>query len=157
MYVGNPAMDSSYLHNYGRFEDSHYYNVNGVGLKDLETRFIQYNVKLHNMTDDEELCSTQPIFNPNEDVSVNTLKTFEVNEVTHMEDYLSETAEGHEVFQIEPEIVIALYEGENDMKIDVISDKLEKPQIESEEDQPLVLAQPPILSCTFGTSYKGWK
>ncbi|KAK9166227.1 hypothetical protein Scep_001418 [Stephania cephalantha] len=29
MYAGNPAM-ASYPHNYGRFEDSHYYNVNGV-------------------------------------------------------------------------------------------------------------------------------
>ncbi|KAK9088349.1 hypothetical protein Scep_027431 [Stephania cephalantha] len=28
MYVGNPAM-ASYPHNYGQFEDSHYYNVNG--------------------------------------------------------------------------------------------------------------------------------
>ncbi|KAK9104854.1 hypothetical protein Scep_021698 [Stephania cephalantha] len=28
MYAGNHAMDSSYPHNYGRFEDSHYYNVN---------------------------------------------------------------------------------------------------------------------------------
>ncbi|KAK9115171.1 hypothetical protein Syun_021968 [Stephania yunnanensis] len=29
MYAGDPAM-ASYPHNYGRFEDSHYYNVNGV-------------------------------------------------------------------------------------------------------------------------------
>ncbi|KAK9132831.1 hypothetical protein Scep_012359 [Stephania cephalantha] len=57
-------MDSSYPHNYGRFEDSHYYNVNGV-------------------------------------------------------------------------------------------DKPEKPQIESEEDQPLVLVQPPTLPSTFATPYKG--
>ncbi|KAK9157581.1 hypothetical protein Scep_004155 [Stephania cephalantha] len=176
MYAGNPAMDSSYPHNYGRFEDSHYYNVNGYenyhyssyaspqpdffglmsnpqipqhegnqqfhqstsledmmkqlidnqqqfqqlfeelrqidfeipGLKDLETQFIQYNVRLQNMTYEEELCSTQPIFNPDEYVSVDTLKNFEVNEVTQMEDYLRETAEGREVFQIEPEIVITL-------------------------------------------------
>ncbi|KAK9083882.1 hypothetical protein Scep_030353 [Stephania cephalantha] len=60
MYAGNHAIDSSYPHNYGRFEDSHYYNV-----------------------------------------------------------------------------------------------KPEKPQIESEEDQPLVLVQPPTLSCIFGTPYKG--
>ncbi|KAK9094631.1 hypothetical protein Scep_026100 [Stephania cephalantha] len=127
------------------------------GLKDLETQLIQYNAKLQNMTDEEELCSTQPIFNPEEDVSVDTLKDFKVNEVTQMEDYLRETSEECEVFQIEPEIVIALNEGENEMKIDVISDKLEKPQIESEEDQPLVLVQPPTLPCTFGTSYKGVK
>ncbi|KAK9166537.1 hypothetical protein Scep_001728 [Stephania cephalantha] len=230
MYAGNPTVDSSYSHNYGRFEDSHYYNVNGVGmshngyqfsnmhsfvqhvevceicgdyshsahncpyypqyenyhyctyalpqpdffgllsnpqvhqstsmedmikqlidnqqkvnrileeirqidfeipgLKDLETQFIQYNVRLQNMTYEEELCSTEPIFNPEEDVSVDTLKNFEVNEVTHMEDYWRETSEEY---------------------------KLEKPQIESEEDQPLVLVQPPTLPCICGTPYKGVK
>ncbi|KAK9166874.1 hypothetical protein Scep_002065 [Stephania cephalantha] len=67
--------------------------------------------RLQNMTYEEELHSTQPIFNPDEDVSVDTLKNLEVNEVA---------------------------QGENEMKIDVISDKLEKPQIESEEDQPLI-------------------
>ncbi|KAK9120955.1 hypothetical protein Syun_018572 [Stephania yunnanensis] len=79
----NLAMDSSYPHNYGRYEDSHYYNVNGV------------------------------------------------------------------------EIVIALNEGEDEMKINVNSDKPEKPQIESEEDQLLVLVQPPTFPCTFSTPYKG--
>ncbi|KAK9105180.1 hypothetical protein Scep_022024 [Stephania cephalantha] len=108
------------------------------GLKDLETQFIHYNVRRQNMTYEEELCSTQPIFNLEEDVSVDTLRNFEVNEVTQMEDYLRETSEEREVFQIEPEIVIALNEGENEMKIDVISDKPEKSQIESEEDQPLI-------------------
>ncbi|KAK9098649.1 hypothetical protein Syun_025694 [Stephania yunnanensis] len=78
----------------------------------------------------------------------------DVNEVTHMEDCLRETVEGHEVFQNEPQIVIALNEGEKDMKIDVISDKPEKPQIKSKEDQPLVLVQPPTVPCTFGTPYK---
>ncbi|KAK9134615.1 hypothetical protein Syun_013945 [Stephania yunnanensis] len=90
------------------------------------------------MTDEEELCSTQPIFNSDEDVSVDTLKNFEVNEVTQVEDYKRETSGKCEVFQIEPEIVIALNEGKNEMKIDVISDKPEKPQIEREEDQPLI-------------------
>ncbi|KAK9092674.1 hypothetical protein Syun_027585 [Stephania yunnanensis] len=79
----NPAMDSSYPHNYGRYKDSDYYNVNGV------------------------------------------------------------------------EIVIALNEGEDEMNIDVNSDKPEKPQIKSEEDQLLVFVQPPTLPCTFGTPYKG--
>ncbi|KAK9166454.1 hypothetical protein Scep_001645 [Stephania cephalantha] len=104
-------MDSSYPHNYGRFKDLHYYNVNE--------------------------------------------KNFEVHEVTRTEDYLRKTAEGCEVFQIEPEIVITLDEGENEIKIDVISDKPEKSQIESKEDQPLVFVQPPTLPCTFGTPYKG--
>ncbi|KAK9148563.1 hypothetical protein Scep_007320 [Stephania cephalantha] len=124
-------------------------------LKDLETQFIQYNDRLQNMTDEEELCSTQPIFNPKVDVSVDTLKNIEVNEVTQMEDYLRETSEECEVFQIEQEFVIALNEGENEMKIDVISNKSEKLQIESEEDQPLVLVQPPTLPCIFCTPYKG--
>ncbi|KAK9170040.1 hypothetical protein Syun_002180 [Stephania yunnanensis] len=72
-----------------------------------------------------------------------------------VEDYLIETSEECEVFQIESEIVIALSEGEDEMKIDVNSNKPEKPQIESEEDQLLVLVQPPTLPCTFGTPYKG--
>ncbi|KAK9143128.1 hypothetical protein Syun_012528 [Stephania yunnanensis] len=72
-----------------------------------------------------------------------------------MEDYLIDTYEEYEVFQIERDIVIALNEGEDEMKIDVNSDKPEKPQIESDEDQPLVLVQPPTLPCTFGTPYKG--
>ncbi|KAK9087089.1 hypothetical protein Syun_029483 [Stephania yunnanensis] len=56
---------------------------------------------------------------------------------------------------MELEIVIALIEGDNEMEIDVISEKSEKLQIESEEDQPLVLVQPPTFPCTFGTPYKG--
>ncbi|KAK9111797.1 hypothetical protein Scep_019316 [Stephania cephalantha] len=137
------------------FEEIRQIDFEILGLKDLETQLIQYNVRLQNMTNEEELCSTQPIFNPEEDVSVDTLKDFEVNEVTQVEDYWRETSEECEVFQIEPEIVIVLNEGENEMKIDVISDKPEKPQIESEEDQPLVLVQLPILPCTFGTPYMG--
>ncbi|KAK9148300.1 hypothetical protein Scep_007057 [Stephania cephalantha] len=96
-------------------------------------------VKFQNMIDEEELCSTQPIFHPEEDVSVDTLKIFEVNEVTQVEDYWSETSEGREVFHIKPKIVIAPNEDEdNEIKIDVISDRPEKPQIESEEGQPLI-------------------
>ncbi|KAK9151534.1 hypothetical protein Syun_009843 [Stephania yunnanensis] len=97
----NPEMDPSCPHNYGRYKDSHYHNVNEV------------------------------------------------------EDYLIETSDECEVFQIELEIVIALNEGEDEMNIDVNSDKSEKPQIESEEDQLVVLVQPPTLPCTFGTPYKG--
>ncbi|KAK9135520.1 hypothetical protein Syun_014850 [Stephania yunnanensis] len=72
-----------------------------------------------------------------------------------MEDYLIDTSEECEVFQIEPEIVIVLNEGEDEIKIDVNSDKPEMPQIESEENQPLVLVQPPTLPCTFGKPCKG--
>ncbi|KAK9121127.1 hypothetical protein Syun_018744 [Stephania yunnanensis] len=222
----NPTMDSSYSHNYGRYENSHYNNVNGVdyshsvhncpyhpqyknyhysnyaspqpyfsgfmshlqapqhegnhqfhqslsledmvmqmiyqmresaqdlrrashnirqldfscpGSKDLVTDLDQYSATLHRTIDEAESCSTQPTFNPDEDVGVHTLTNLEVHEDIQMEDYLIETSDECEVFQIEPEIVIALNEGEDEMKIDVNSDKLEMPQIESEEDQLLVL------------------
>ncbi|KAK9160496.1 hypothetical protein Syun_006837 [Stephania yunnanensis] len=72
-----------------------------------------------------------------------------------VEDYLIDTSEECEVFQIEPEIVVALNEGEDEMKINVNSDKPEMPQIESEENQPLVFVQPPTLPCTFGKPYNG--
>ncbi|KAK9114101.1 hypothetical protein Syun_020898 [Stephania yunnanensis] len=71
-----------------------------------------------------------------------------------MEDYLIDTSEECEVFQIEPEIVIALNAGEDEIKIDVNLSKPKKPQIESEENQPLVLVQPPTLPCTLGKPYK---
>ncbi|KAK9099300.1 hypothetical protein Syun_026345 [Stephania yunnanensis] len=72
------------------------------------------------------------------------------------EDYVIEISEECEVFQIEPEIVIALNEGEDEMKIDVDSDMSEMlHEIESEEDQLLVLVQLPTLPCTFGKPYKG--
>ncbi|KAK9148296.1 hypothetical protein Scep_007053 [Stephania cephalantha] len=117
-----------------------------LGLQNLETQLIQSNVRLQNMIDEEELCSTQPIFHPDEDVSVDTLRNFEVNEVTQVEDYWSKTAEGREVFHIEPEIVIAPNEDEdNEIKIDVISDRPEKPHIESEEGQPMVLVKTPTI------------
>ncbi|KAK9166907.1 hypothetical protein Scep_002098 [Stephania cephalantha] len=102
------------------------------------------------MTEKKELCSTQPIFHPKENVSVDTLKNVEVNEVTQVEDYWSETVEGLEVLHIEPEITIALNEvEENEIRIKVISGRLEEPHIEIEEDQPLVLVKPPTLPCTF--------
>ncbi|KAK9158355.1 hypothetical protein Scep_004929 [Stephania cephalantha] len=133
----------------------HLPNLRTMCLKDLETQFTQFNAKLQNMIDEEELCSTQPIFHPKKDVSVDTLKNFEVNEVTQVEDYWSEIAEGLDNLQIEPEIVITLDEEENEMKIDVILDRPDKPQIESEENQPLVLVKPSTLPCTFGKPYKG--
>ncbi|KAK9087284.1 hypothetical protein Syun_029678 [Stephania yunnanensis] len=260
----NPAMDSSYPHNYGRYEDSHYYNVNGVDMphnryqyfnmnsfvqrvevckicgdyshsahncpyypqdenyhysnyasaqpdfsgfmshpqvpqhegnqqfhqslsledilmqmiesvqdcrqvchnirkldfscpdsKDLVTDLDRYIASRQRKIDEAELCSTQPTFNLEEDMSVHMLTNLKVHDVTQVEDYLTETSEECEFFQIESEIVIALNEGEDEMNIDVNSDKPEKLQIESEEDQLLVLVQPPTLPSTFGTSYKG--
>ncbi|KAK9160996.1 hypothetical protein Syun_007337 [Stephania yunnanensis] len=75
--------------------------------------------------DEEELCSTQPTYNPEEDVSVHTLTNLKVQDVTKVEDYLIETSEECKVFQIVSEIVIALNEGEDEMNIDVNSDKPE--------------------------------
>ncbi|KAK9093442.1 hypothetical protein Syun_028353 [Stephania yunnanensis] len=80
----------------------------------------------------------------------------EGDEVTRVEDYWSETEKGREVFRIEPKIVIASNEEEdNEIKIDVISYKPEKPLIESKKGQPLVLVKPPTLPCTFIKPYKG--
>ncbi|KAK9168695.1 hypothetical protein Syun_000835 [Stephania yunnanensis] len=260
----NPAMDSSYSHNYGRYEDSHYYNVNEVGmpqnrhqyinmnsfveqvkvceicgyyshsahncpyhpqyenyhysshispqpdfsgfmsypqapqhernqqfhqslslddmmmqvmesvpeswrtcnevqniyltlpaLKDVQTSFDRNSVGLQRKIDQAELCSTQPTFHPEEDVRDDTLTNLEVREDTKSEESVIETSEECEVFQIEPEIAITLNKGEDEMKIDVDSYMSEMPQIESEEDQLMVLVQPPTLPCTFGKPYKG--
>ncbi|KAK9114032.1 hypothetical protein Syun_020829 [Stephania yunnanensis] len=60
------------------FEEIRQIDFKIPNLKDLETQLIQYNVRLQNMTDEEELCSTKPIFNPDEDVSVYTLRNFEI-------------------------------------------------------------------------------
>ncbi|KAK9086472.1 hypothetical protein Syun_028866 [Stephania yunnanensis] len=94
-------------------------------------------------------------FTPEEDVSDDTFTNLEVREDTQMEDYLIETSDECEVFPIEPEIVVALNEGEDEMTIDVNLEKPEMQQIESKEDQPLVLVRPPTLPCTYGTPYKG--
>ncbi|KAK9142911.1 hypothetical protein Syun_012311 [Stephania yunnanensis] len=125
------------------------------GSKDLVTDLDQYIASCQRKIDEAELCSTQRTFNPEEDVSVDTLTNLEVKEDTQMEDYLMDTSEECEVFEIEHDIVIALKEGKDVMKIDVNSDKPEMPQIESEEGQLLGLVQPPTFPCTFGTPYKG--
>ncbi|KAK9114089.1 hypothetical protein Syun_020886 [Stephania yunnanensis] len=102
-------------------------------LKDVQTSFDQYIASLQRKTDEEELCSTHPTFNSEEDVNVDTLTNLVVKEDTQLEDYLIETSEECEVFQIEPEIVITLNKGEDEMKMDINSDKPEKPEIESEK------------------------
>ncbi|KAK9160461.1 hypothetical protein Syun_006802 [Stephania yunnanensis] len=239
----NPDMEFAYSHNYGRYEDSHYYNVNGVGMPQNRYQNINMNsfvqqvevseicgdyshsahncpynsryenyryssyappqpdfsgfmshtqapqhernqrchqsVSLNDMMMEVMEClpeswrtrneipnidlslpaltdmQTSFTFTPEEDVSDDTLTNLEVREDTQMEDYLIETSDECDVFPIEPEIVIALNEGEDGMNIDVNSEKPEKPQLESKEDQLLVLVQPPTLPCTFGTPYKG--
>ncbi|KAK9119683.1 hypothetical protein Scep_017776 [Stephania cephalantha] len=51
MYAGNPAM-ASYPHNYGRFEDSHYYNVNEVGMLYNGHQFSN----MHSFVQQVEVC-----------------------------------------------------------------------------------------------------
>ncbi|KAK9082483.1 hypothetical protein Syun_031709 [Stephania yunnanensis] len=109
------------------------------------------------MLNEKELCNTQPISYLEENMNVDTLKNVEVSEVTQVENYWSEMIEGFEVLQIEPKIVIAQdEERENKMKTEVILESLEDPQIESKEDQPLVLVKPPTLPCILVKPYKGW-
>ncbi|KAK9160229.1 hypothetical protein Syun_006570 [Stephania yunnanensis] len=120
-------------------------------------RYAGVLLRLQNMTDEEELCSTQPIFNLDEDVSIDALKNLEVNEVTQVEDYWRETSEEREVFQIDSEIVIAINEGENEMKIDVISDKPEKAQIESGETNLWCRCNHPPSHAHLVHLIKGWK
>ncbi|KAK9138342.1 hypothetical protein Sjap_008936 [Stephania japonica] len=76
------------------------------------------------------------------------LESVEVNEVTPVEDYWSEPEETIEVSLYEPNISIAHNEAdEAEKEIDVILERLEEPQNESKEDQPLVLVMPPTLLC----------
>ncbi|KAK9128443.1 hypothetical protein Syun_017240 [Stephania yunnanensis] len=62
----------------------------------FKVRWKLAEVEFQSMAKEEELCSTQPIFNPEEDVSVDMLRKFKVNEVTRVEDYSRETLEEHE-------------------------------------------------------------
>ncbi|KAK9094399.1 hypothetical protein Scep_025868 [Stephania cephalantha] len=110
------------------------------------------------MLDEKELCSTLPISYLEENVSVDILKNVEVNEVTQVEDYWSKIVEELEVVQTEPDIIIAQdEEEENEMKIEVISEKPKELQKESKEDQPLVLVKPPTRLCIFVKPFKGWR
>ncbi|KAK9092881.1 hypothetical protein Syun_027792 [Stephania yunnanensis] len=51
MYAGNPVM-ASYPHNYGRFEDSRYYNVNEVGMLYNGHQFSN----MHSFVQQVEVC-----------------------------------------------------------------------------------------------------
>ncbi|KAK9104371.1 hypothetical protein Scep_021215 [Stephania cephalantha] len=126
-------------------------------LQNLETQFIQVNATLQNMLDEKELCNTQPISYSEENVNVDTLRNVEVNEVTPVENYWCKTMQGREVLQIESDISIAQNDDdEAAIEIGVISERPEEPQIESKEDQPLVLVKPPTLTCIL-VKYTGWK
>ncbi|KAK9102751.1 hypothetical protein Sjap_020005 [Stephania japonica] len=86
--------------------------------EDLGTQFSQMTATLKNLNDKAEL-SRQPIF--------------------HLVETLA-------VSLHEPDIIITHNEkDEAEKEIEVISKRLEEPQKESKEDQPLVLVKPPSL------------
>ncbi|KAK9145915.1 hypothetical protein Sjap_005818 [Stephania japonica] len=77
-----------------------------------------------------------------ETMSAIPLESVEVNEVTPIEDYWSEQEEIIEVSLHEPDISIAQNEAdEAEKEIDVILERLEEPQKESKEDQPLGVSE----------------
>ncbi|KAK9092653.1 hypothetical protein Syun_027564 [Stephania yunnanensis] len=91
-----------------------------------------------------------------ENVNVDTLRNVEVNVDTPVENYWCETTQGLEVLQIESDISIAQNDDDEAVvEIGVISERPEEPQIESKEDQPLVLVKPPTLPCIFVKPYMG--
>ncbi|KAK9126245.1 hypothetical protein Scep_015091 [Stephania cephalantha] len=128
-------------------------------LQNLENQFIQLNATLQNMPDEKELCNTQPISYLEENVDVDTLSNVEENVDTPVENYWHETTQGLEVLPIEPDMSIAPNDDDDDddvaLEIGVISTRSEEPQIESKEDQPLVLVKPPTLPCIFVRPCKG--
>ncbi|KAK9168817.1 hypothetical protein Syun_000957 [Stephania yunnanensis] len=81
----------------------------------------------------------------------------EVNEDTKVDNW-TETTKKLEIFQTELDIVIAQDEDEeNEMKNEVILEKMEELKKENDEDQPLVLVKPPtshsyLLNFTRGGS-----
>ncbi|KAK9158019.1 hypothetical protein Scep_004593 [Stephania cephalantha] len=127
-------------------------------LQNLETQFIQVNATLQNMFDEKELCNTQPTSYSEENVDVDTLSNVEENVDTPVENYWCATTQGLEVLQIEPDKSIAPNDDDDAaLEIGVISKRPEEPQIESKEDQPLVLVKSPTLPCILVRPYTGWK
>ncbi|KAK9115198.1 hypothetical protein Syun_021995 [Stephania yunnanensis] len=125
-------------------------------LQNLETQFIQLNATLQNMHDEKELCNTQPTSYSEVNVDVDTLSNVEENIDTSVENYWCETTQGLEVLQIESGMPIAPNDDDDiALEIGVISERPEEPQIESKEDQPLVLVKPPTLPCIFVKPYTG--
>ncbi|KAK9089314.1 hypothetical protein Scep_028396 [Stephania cephalantha] len=109
------------------------------------------------MVDEKELCNTQPTSYSEENVDVDTLSNVEENVDTPVENYWCATTQGLEVLQIEPDKSIAPNDDDDAaLEIGVISERPEEPQIESKEDQPLVLVKPPTLPCIFVKPYTGW-
>ncbi|KAK9101427.1 hypothetical protein Scep_024857 [Stephania cephalantha] len=114
----DPAM-ASYPHNYGRFEDSHYYNVNGVEAlmqedmqhmkSKLQNSKTQVTAILEHLMDEEEL-PPQPIFDSDETVNADTSKSVEFDELSIVDEHLSEPEETLYVSSHERDITIAQYD-----------------------------------------------
>ncbi|KAK9160403.1 hypothetical protein Syun_006744 [Stephania yunnanensis] len=125
-------------------------------LQNLKTQFIQLNATLQNMHDEKKSCNTQPTSYSEVNVDVDTLSNVEENVDTPVENYWCETTQGLEVLQIELDMPIAPNDDDDvALEIRVISERPEEPQIESKDDQPLVLVKPPTLPCIFVKPYKG--
>ncbi|KAK9145239.1 hypothetical protein Sjap_005142 [Stephania japonica] len=76
------------------------------------------------------------------------LENVEVNKVTPVEDYWSETTKELEVSPSKPDIIITQNEEDEVKKeTEVIDEWPKELQKESKEDQPLVLVKPPIIPC----------
>ncbi|KAK9134884.1 hypothetical protein Syun_014214 [Stephania yunnanensis] len=126
-------------------------------LQNLENQLIQVNATLQNMLDEKELCDTQLISYLEGNVDVDTLSNVEENVDTPVENYWCETTQGLEVLPIEPNMSIASNDDDDDvvLEIGVISKRSKEPQIESKEDQPLVLVKAPTLPSIFDKPYTG--
>ncbi|KAK9128009.1 hypothetical protein Syun_016806 [Stephania yunnanensis] len=105
---------------------------------------------------DEEELPLQPVFDSDETVNAYTSKSVEFDEFSIVDEHLSEPEETLDVSSHEPDITITQYDDDDAaLEIGVISERPEEPQIESNEDQPLVLVKPLTLLCIFDKPYTG--
>ncbi|KAK9105073.1 hypothetical protein Scep_021917 [Stephania cephalantha] len=126
-------------------------------LQNLENQFIQLNATLRICVTRKSCVIHNRFLTREENVNVDTLSNVEENVDTPVENYWLETTQGLEVVLIEPNMSIAPNDDDDDvvLEIGVISKRSEEPQIESKEDQPLVLVKPPTLPCIFDKPYTG--
>ncbi|KAK9140025.1 hypothetical protein Scep_009706 [Stephania cephalantha] len=95
---------------------------------------------------DEKELSLQPISDSEETMNAVTLKSVKFDEFSIMDEYLSEPEETLEVSSYESDITFAQNKNDEvEKEIGVIFEKLEEPQKESKEDQPLVLVKPSTI------------
>ncbi|KAK9107119.1 hypothetical protein Syun_023130 [Stephania yunnanensis] len=121
----------------------------------LQNPETQVTTILEHLMDDEEL-PPQPVFDSDETVNADTSKSVEFSEFSIVDEHLSEPEETLYVSSHELDITIAQYDDdEAEKEIEVISERSEDPQKENEEDQPLVLVNPPTLPCIFVRLCKG--